>query len=132
MMVLSKYIFCISIYVICCVIYAAETLIIPELGTTNMNVFSLMLLVTSVFIGIYLPVQYKLGYEKTKFTFFVLLMASPIILPWLIKVLSGVDLSFLTSYSPLLIFMAALAASCIILLLSVILSVKFYSDTDLA
>lgn len=71
MIVLSKYIFCIAIYTACCIIYAIETLVVPGLGTVDVTLFLLMFLVTSVFIGIYLPVQYKLGYEKTKFAWYV-------------------------------------------------------------
>ena len=73
MMVLSKYIFCIAIYVACCIIFGIETLLIPGLGTSGIALFILMFFVTSVFIGIYLPIQYKLGYEKTKFAFAVII-----------------------------------------------------------
>ena len=81
MIVLSKYIFCIAVFIACCIIYAIETLVIPGLGTVDMTLFLLMFLVTSVFIGVYLPVQYKLDYEKTNFAFLVVIMASPFILP---------------------------------------------------
>lgn len=78
MIVLSKYIFCMAIYSICCVIYGIETLIVPGLGPCDIKLFVLMFFIISVFIGIYLPIQYKLGYEKTKFAFVVVIMASPL------------------------------------------------------
>lgn len=131
MIVLSKYIFCIAIFVFCCIIYAIETLVIPGLGTVDMTLFLLMLLVTSVFIGVYLPVQYKLGYEKTKFAFVAVIMASPCILPQLMK-MDNVNLNFLSMYSPLLVCGSVLLLSCIVLMVSVILSVTFYGKTDLA
>ncbi|WP_277935551.1 ABC-2 transporter permease [Parablautia muri] len=53
-----------------------------------------MFLITFVFIGVYLPVQYKLGYEKTKFVFVVVIMAFPFILPQLMK-MESVNLDFL-------------------------------------
>ncbi|MEZ3462715.1 MAG: ABC-2 transporter permease, partial [Lachnospiraceae bacterium] len=81
MLVLSKYVFCMVIFLACCIIFGIETLIIPGLGSLDMNLLVLMLFVISVFIGIYLPVQYKFGYEKTKFAFAVIIMASPFILP---------------------------------------------------
>ena len=77
MMVLSLYIFCIAVYVVCCTIYTIEALIIPGLDTMNAAMFFLMFLVTSVLISIYLPIQYKLGYEKTKFAFTVVIIVSP-------------------------------------------------------
>ena len=131
MMVLSQYIFCISVYVVCSVIYAIETLLIPGLGTLNASMFFLMLLVTSVFIGIYLPIQYKLGYEKTKFTFTVVIMASPFLLPQLLK-MEKMNLNFLSGFSPALVCGSILLFSCIILIVSTALSTKFYNETDLA
>ena len=131
MMVLSKYIFCMAIYVACCVIYAIETILIPALGTVNIMIFFLMLFVISAFIGIYLPVQYKIGYEKTKFAFVVVIMASPFILPQLMK-MGNVNLNFFSEVSPLLVCGRALVLSLIILIVSVVLSMKFYSETDLA
>ena len=62
MIVLSKYIFCMATYVVCCLIYGIETLVIPGLGSCDIKLFVLMLFITSVFIGVYLPVQYKLGH----------------------------------------------------------------------
>jgi ABC-2 type transport system permease protein len=131
MMVLSKYIFCIAVYIACCVIYAIETLLIPALGTVNVTMFFLMLFVTSLFIGVYLPLQYKIGYEKTKFAFVVVIMASPFILPQLMK-MENVNLNFLSAFSPLLVCGSALVFSWIILIVSVVLSMKFYGETDLA
>lgn len=131
MMVLSKYIFCIAIYAACCVIYAIDALLIPDLGTVDVTMFFTMLFVTSVFIGIYLPLQYKLGYEKTKFAFMIVIMASPIILPQLMR-MENVSLNFLSVVSPLFICGGALVLSCIILLVSVVLSMKLYSEADLA
>ncbi len=131
MMVLSKYIFCMAIYVACCVIYAIETILISALGTVNIMIFFLMLFVISAFIGIYLPVQYKIGYEKTKFAFVVVIMASPFILPQLMK-MENANLNFFSEVSPLLVCGSALVFSLIILIVSVVLSMKFYSETDLA
>ena len=131
MMVLSKYIFCIAVYIACCVIYAIETLLIPALGTVNVTMFFLMLFVTSLFIGVYLPLQYKIGYEKTKFAFVVVIMASPFILPQLMK-MENVNLNFLSAFSPLLVCGSALVFSWIIVIVSVVLSMKFYGETDLA
>lgn len=131
MIVLSKYIFCMAIYVTCCVIYGIETLIIPGLGTIDITLFVLMFLVTSVFIGIYLPVQYKLGYEKTKFAFAVIIMASPFILPQLLK-MENLNLNFLSILSPLLVYGGSLLFGFTVLTVSAILSMKFYNNTDLA
>ena len=131
MMVLSLYIFCIAVYVVCCTIYTIEALIIPGLDTMNAAMFFLMFLVTSVLISIYLPIQYKLGYEKTKFAFTVVIIASPFLLPQLMK-MENFNLNFLSEFSPILICGSVLLLSCMILAVSAALSIKFYNRTDLA
>lgn len=130
-MVLSKYIFCMAIYVICCIAFGIETLIIPGLGTADITMFALMFLVTALFIGLYLPVQYKLGYEKTKFAFVVVIMASPIILPALMR-MENLDLAFLSALSPYLICGGIVLIGFVVLAISAALSVKIYDKADLA
>ena len=130
-MVLSKYIFCMVIYVICCIAFGIETLVIPGLGTADITMFALMFLVTALFIGVYLPVQYKLGYEKTKFAFVVVIMASPIILPLLMR-MDGLNLGFLSMLSPYLICGGIVLIGFVFLAISASLSVKIYTKADLA
>ena len=130
-MVLSKYIFCIAIYVACCIIFGIETLLIPGLGTSGIALLILMFFVTSVFIGIYLPIQYKLGYEKTKFAFAVIIVASPFILPMLMR-MDIANLDFLASIPAYFVYSGVLVGGFIILVLSSMLSIKIYNETDLA
>ena len=131
MMVLSKYIFCMIIYIACCIIFGIETLLIPGLGTWDIGLFILMFFVTSVFIGIYLPVQYKLGYEKTKFAVAVIIVASPFITPVLMR-MDTVNLDYFVSIPAHIVYGGVLAGGSIILLLSSMLSIKIYNETDLA
>lgn len=131
MMVLSKYIFCIAMYITCCIIFGIETLVIPGLGSFNVKLCILMFLVVSVFIGIYLPVQYKLGYEKTKFAFVVVIMASPFIFPQLLK-MGSLNLDVFSEISPFVIYGSIVALGVIVLTVSALLSVKIYYDEDLA
>ena len=130
-MVLSKYIFCIVIYVACCIIFGIETLLIPGLGTSGIELFILMFFVTSVVIGIYLPIQYKLGYEKTKFAFAVIIVASPFILPMLMR-MDTVNLDFFVAIPAYIVYGGVFAGGFIILVLSSMLSIKIYNETDLA
>ena len=130
-MVLSKYLFCMTVYMVCCIVFKIETLIIPGLGTAGLKLFALMFLVTAVFIGLYLPVQYKFGYEKTKIIFMVVIMASPVILPLLLR-MESLNLDCLSMLSPYLISggIVLLGAACLIV--SASLSVKIYDKADLA
>lgn len=129
--VLSKYIFCMAIYAICCIVFGLETLFVPELGTSDIKLFAFMFLVVSVFIGIYLPVQYKFGYEKTKFAFAVIIVASPFILPLIMRA-ESLNLNFLSMLSPYLVYGGILLIGLAVLAISVSLSVKIYNEADLA
>ena len=92
--------------------------------------FILMFFVTSVFIGIYLPIQYKLGYEKTKFAVAVIIVASPFILPMLMR-MDTANLDFLALIPAYFVYSGVLVGGVIILVLSSMLSIKIYNETDL-
>lgn len=91
----------------------------------------LMFLVLAVFLGVYLPVQYKFGYEKTKFAFVVIIMASPFVFPQLLKMEDGVNLDFLNALSPALLYGGIILIGLMILIASAGVSVGFYKKTDL-
>ena len=127
----SKYIFCMAIYAICCIVFELETLFMPGLGTSDIKLFAFMFLIVSVFIGIYLPIQYKFGYEKTKFAFGVIIMASPFILPLLMRA-GNLNLNFLSMFSPYLVYGGIVLIGFATLAISASLSIKIYDKADLA
>ena len=131
MMVLSKYIFCMTVYIISSGIFGIETFIIPGLGTLSIKMFTLMFLATSVFISIYFPVQYKLGFEKTNYLFAVLIIASPM---YLSKIMGtgSFYLGFLSMLSPYLVYGGIILIGFVVLAISVSLSIKIYGKADLA
>lgn len=131
MMVLSRYLFCMAIYAACCVIYGIETLVFPGLGAFDMQLPVFMFLIVSVIIGVYLPMHYKLGYEKTKLVLMVFIIASPYLLPLILK-MAGPNPDFLSLLSPVLVYGFAIPFGFIFLTVSFLLSVKLYDNADLA
>lgn len=131
LLVLSKYIFCILIYAVCCLIFGVETMVAPQLGALRLDALALMFLVTAVVVGLYLPVQYKLGYEKTKFVFVVIIIASPVITAALLK-MDEIDLEGLLTIPPVFVYGGLVLSGIIILAVSACLSMKFYDKADLA
>ena len=78
--IISKYTLYFIIYVVCCTAYWVEMQLVPELKLDNFSqAAALVFLIQAVGMGIFLPIQYKFGYEKTKFVCFLLLL-SPIII----------------------------------------------------
>ena len=132
LLVLSKYIFCLAIFAACCIIFWVETLIFPNLGGFHYEMATLTFFVLTVFLGVYLPIQYKLGYEKTRFAFFIIIMASPFLLPWLFAMDSGVDMNFLSALPPLPLYSGIFLMSLAILTISACISIIIYGKADLS
>ncbi|GAB6110139.1 ABC-2 transporter permease [Fusibacter bizertensis] len=131
-LVQSKYGFCISIYAICCVIYWIETLVFPAFGRFSFGMGVIVFFVISVFLGIYLPIQFKLGYEKTKFFFAVIIMASPFLIPQLVKLNYSLDFSSISVIPSEALYGIVALLSLIVLFLSMLISTKIYNQADLA
>lgn len=128
--VLSRYIFCIVIYFACCLIFGIEALLFPTLQNVGCRVPIVLFLLVSLCLSIYLPIQYKVGYEKTKLFFTVLIMATPVGIAQLMK--KGINLDFLSNIPPALLLLGSLIISALLLIMSSILSIKIYSKTELA
>lgn len=76
----AKYSLYFIIYLICCIAFFVEMQFVPKLQTVNFTqAAALVFLVQAVGMGIFLPIQYKFGYEKTKFVCFLLFL-SPIVI----------------------------------------------------
>ena len=76
--IVSKYALYFIIYVVCCIAYFVEMQLFPELKLDNFGqTAAWVFLVQALGMGIFLPIQYKFGYEKTKFAC-ILLFVSPV------------------------------------------------------
>ena len=131
MVVISKYGFCVIILVVCSMIYWVETLVLPKIGSFNFEIVMVAFAGISLLIGIYLPIQFKVGYEKTKFFFVVIIMASPFLLPQLSKINGAPYLAIVNSISPAFLCVAIALISLLILATSIFVSVRIYSQKDL-
>lgn len=132
LIVLSKYVFCLLIYGFCCLIFWTEALIFPVLGGFHIEIAASMFFVLALFLGIYLPVQYKLGYETTKFAFFIIIMASPFIVPQLLKMQGGANYHPLVALSPTSLSVGAILIGAIVLVVSAGISIRVYCKADLS
>ena len=70
--VAAKYILYIIIYLFCCIVSFAEMKFIPELRVESFaQSAAFVFLSQAIGMGIFLPIQYKLGYEKTRYLCFL-------------------------------------------------------------
>lgn len=130
-MVISKYILFVLIFLYCTLTYGIDVLLFPSMGKFRISYVLAVFAITSIAYSIYLPVQYWIGYEKTKFFFIIVLLAASFGLPALISRGSDNILDLLKNFS-LGIEGLVLGITVIIVSLSMMISVKIYSKKDLA
>ncbi len=53
------------VFIYCTLVYWIENLLIPQIGTFDLTYILIVLLISSIIYGVYMPIQYKLGYETT-------------------------------------------------------------------
>lgn len=129
-MVISKYILFVLIFLYCTLAYGIDILLFPGMGKFSISYILAVFAVISVAYSIYIPVQYWIGYEKTKFFFIIVLLVSSFGLPTLISRNNNMlDLlkSFTFEMEGLI-----LGVSIIIILFSMMISIKIYKEKDLA
>lgn len=129
-LVQSKYILFVLVFLYCTFVYWIENLILPKIGDFNATYILSVFLVSCLIYGIYLPVQYKLGYEKTKLFFMVIIMASPFALPAITKY-GNLDLLAIT-HVPTGVFNTVISLiSLLILVVSMHVSIKIFQKKEL-
>ncbi|GIP34904.1 ABC-2 transporter permease [Paenibacillus sp. J2TS4] len=85
-LVKARYLFFLIIFGCVCVIYTITSLVSPvPLEMLNLFTAGLCLLFITAYFGILLPIQYKYGYEKTRYISFFLVFLTPFVGPFLIK-----------------------------------------------
>ena len=132
MIVLSKYCFCLIIYMVCCLIFGIDTLIFSKLGTFDIRMAAIILLIITIVLSFYFPALYKLGYEKTKFIFVIIIMASPVLFAFLFKTEIAMRFDFLDTISTAMMIVFSVIISFVFFSISAILSIKFLEKSDLS
>ncbi len=130
-MVISKYILFVLIFLYCTLTYGIDVLLFPSMGKFRISYVLAVFAITSIAYSIYLPVQYWIGYEKTKFFFIIVLLAASFGLPALISRGSDNILDLLKNFFFFFLGLV-LGITFIIVSLSMMISVKIYSKKDLA
>ena len=127
-LVLSKYLYFLGVYLLCCMIYGAETLLVPSLGAFGLAQIIPVFAGAALLFGIYLPFQYRLGYEFTKYFFLFAILIVSFLLPMLFRRLPQKLPAFRMSPGALFILLVLSAA---LLAASAALSVHFYKKRAL-
>lgn len=132
-LVKAKYLFLLVIFVCCYIIYTTTAVLAPiDMKMLNIAILGISLLITTIFFGIMLPVQYHFGYEKTIFIFQFLFMIPFFLFPTVAKFWISSNISFQTpSFPPIIqaLFPSFLALA--IGFVSMLVSIHIYSKKNL-
>ena len=127
----ARYIFLLLIFAYCCVAYNILALLFAKIEYLTPSSYLITLLISVILLGIYTPIQYKLGFEKTKYFFMILIMGTPFLITILAKVnikFTFTDLPALPMFVQYLILIVAIIA---ILFISMNVSIKIYLKKEL-
>ncbi|CAG7838687.1 hypothetical protein CLOHAE12215_00021 [Clostridium haemolyticum] len=127
----ARYTFLLLIFAYCCGAYNILALIFSKIKYLTLYNYIIALLILVILFGVYMPIQYKLGFEKTKYFFMILILGTPLVIPLLIRAhikfqFTGLfKLSMFFHYLILIVFIMA------ILFTSINISIKVYSKKEL-
>lgn len=130
----SKYLFIGSIFIITYVLYILAALITPiEMNFLSINSILISFLVISIFFGVYIPIQYKYGTEKTKYISSCFVLISPLSLPAIVKWIQSkhIHLNIINRVPNMVKYIILIILSLAILVISIKISINIYSKKDL-
>ena len=129
---LSKYFFCLIVYLFCALMFRLETLLLPQLGGLSLPLAGGAFLLIALLCGIYLPICYYFGYDKTKFVYVIIVLGLSYLLPSMMKfnITNSISRLF-TGTSPNLAGAGIFLAGILIFALSALVSVRIYDRKDL-
>ncbi|MGF9916750.1 ABC-2 transporter permease [Paenibacillus ehimensis] len=132
--VISTYCFIIAIFIGCCCLYTLVALISPwKVGLLDLSDVGRTFFLISIIFGVMIPVQYRFGYEKSRYIFFFLIFLAPFVLPNLMKVLQHNGAVFPVSLpvSPFVLDALLILLAFVIGGISMVLSIRIFSNKNL-
>jgi len=130
-LVKARYAFLLLIFAYCCVAYNVLALIFAKIEFLTPSSYLITLLISVILFGVYAPVQYKLGVEKTKYFFMIVVMGTPFSIPLLIKANIKIDFTGFSAMPMFLQYLIPIVAIIAILFISMNVSIKIYSKKEL-
>ncbi|MCP1312665.1 ABC-2 transporter permease [Paenibacillus tyrfis] len=132
--VMSKYFFVVAIFIGCCSLYTIAALISPvKVGLLDLSEVGRTFLLLSIIFGVMIPVQYRFGYEKSRYIFFFLIFLTPFVLPNIMKLLQQNGAVFPASlpFSLFVLDVLFVLLAFVIGGISMVLSIRIFSNKNL-
>ena len=129
----ARYIFLLILFAFCYLAYTILSLLVPQINMLSAFDMILTLLFFSIIFGIYIPMLYKLGFERIKYVMMIVLFVASFLLPSAVKLLANSSMDFSifmnlplpVSYAALIAVIFAAAA------ISLSASIKIFQTKEL-
>lgn len=133
-LVKAKYLFILIVFICSYVIYTITTYLAPiGMERLTLSVVGLSFFITTIYFAIVMPLQYKFGYEKTRYISFGIIFLTPFIIPNIGKWIQSKNINFdiVESLPQVVQNLAPIVIALIIGLVSMYMSIRIYSKKDL-
>lgn len=129
----ARYLFFLILFGFCCIAYAILSLIVTQIERLNLYDLIYSLLLFSIIFGIYLPFQYKLGFEKMKYVLMVVILATSFLLPSIIiaAAKSGIGFTIFSDWLLPIRYAVLLAVIFLVVTISLSVSIKIFKVREL-
>jgi hypothetical protein len=128
----AKYCLVPILHLACCLVFLAESLMVPGLAALPMQAYASVLFADSLFFSIYMPLQYKLGFERVKLLLLLPIIAMSWLFPLLVKLSAQIRWNPLAGIPAWASSIALTAASFAVLAVSALVSIRIFGRKDLA
>lgn len=128
----EKYLLYFLIYLYCCVVFRIEMQVIPQLAAVDFVRSAVIVFwIQVICMGIFLPIQYRFGYEKTKLFAMLLVVAGPVLMSVANSVVVPVTVTQSFSAVPGVMYIVLWVIGGALWLFSMFVSKKIFSSIDL-
>ncbi|MDQ0151278.1 ABC-2 transporter permease [Eubacterium multiforme] len=126
----AKYICFFMVFIFCYISYSILTLIIAEIPQLSILSIIISFLIISTIFNIYMPIQYKFGYENTKYFFMIVIFTISFGLPSIITIIPE-NFSFNINIPIIIKYILPVILSVFISIFSIKISTKIFSQQEL-
>lgn len=129
--VLSRYVFLLFVFFMLMIGTLLGSMISP-LNYVSGNGYIMILMISSTFFGILLPIQYHFGYEKTKYFSFIIVFAMPFLSSYISSKIDQIDfIGRISQIEPNIRLIIMVVTTIIITSISIICSSTIFNKKDL-
>ena len=128
----EKYLLYFLIYLYCCVTFRIEMEVIPQLAAVDfVRSVVIVFWIQVICMGIFLPIQYRFGYEKTKLLAMLLVVAGPVLMSMANSAAVPAAVTQSSSAVPGAVYIVLWVIGGALWLFSMFVSKKIFSNMDL-